>query len=181
MRKLFLLGAAATGIGVLFLAIALARAQEESAPDVPDAIQAPASEHVVLFAHAKGAQVYTCQAAADGKFAWVLKGPEAELHDRKDKIIGQHYAGPSWKLKDGSEVTGKVDAHVDALDPSSVPWLRVTAVSHSGKGTLADVTTIQRVHTHGGQAPEEGCDAAHPGTETKSAYSADYYFFAPAK
>ena len=154
---------------------------KEFPPDVPDAIQAPAGEEVVLYAHATGSQVYSCQAAADGKFSCTLKAPEAELHDRKDKVIGQHSAGPSWKLKDGSEVTGKAAARVESLDPGSVPWLLVKVVSHAGNGQLTNVTTIQRVHTHGGQPPAEGCDASHGDAETKSGYSADYYFYAPAK
>ena len=154
---------------------------KESPPDVPDSIAAPASEEVVFLAHATGSQIYTCQAAADGKFSWTLKAPEADLHDRKDKVIGQHSAGPTWKLKDGSEVTGKAAAKVDSLDQESIPWLLVKVVSNSGKGLLAKVTTIQRVRTHGGQPPAEGCDAARSGTETKSSYSADYYFYAPAK
>lgn len=176
--------------GFLFAASAIGLGQgkppatpsvKEEPPDVPDSIQAAANEEVVLYAHGTGSQIYTCQAAADGKFHWTLKAPEADLHDRKDKVIGQHSAGPSWKLKDGSEVTGKAAAKVDALDPGSIPWLLVKAVSHSGNGLLANVTTIQRVRTHGGQPPDEGCDAAHHDAETKSSYSADYYFYAPAK
>lgn len=155
--------------------------QNEPAPDVPDAIQAPAGLEVVVYAHATGSQIYTCQSTPDGKFSWTLKAPDAELHDRKDKVIGQHSAGPSWKLKDGSEVTGKAAAHVDSLDPDSIPWLLVNVVSHAGNGLLSNVTAIQRVRTHGGKAPAEGCDAAHLNTETKSAYTADYYFYAPAK
>jgi len=153
----------------------------EVRPDVPDSIQAPAGEQIVLWAHGVGSQIYTCQAATDGKFAWTLKAPEADLHDRKDKIIGQHFAGPSWKLKDGSEVTGKAVAHIDSLDDQSVPWLLIKTVSHSGKGLLSNVTTIQRVHTHGGQPPSEGCDAQHANAEIKSSYSADYFFYAPGK
>lgn len=172
---------------LLILGVPLANAQTKDAPakevppDVPDSIQAPAGQEVVLYTHATGSQIYTCQASADGKFAWTLKAPDAELHDRNDKVIGQHSAGPSWKLKDGSEVTGKAVAHVNSLDEQSVPWLLVNVVSHSGKGQLSDVTTIQRVHTHGGQPPAEGCDASHKGDETKSSYSADYYFYAPSK
>lgn len=163
------------------LGTAQSAAQKEPAPDVPDAIQAPAGLDVAVYAHATGSQIYTCQAAADGKFSWTLKAPDAELRDRQDKVIGQHSAGPSWKLKDGSEVTGKAAAHVDSLDADSIPWLLVTVVSHTGKGLLSDVTTIQRVHTHGGKAPAEGCDAAHVNAETKSGYTADYYFYAPGK
>lgn len=154
---------------------------KESPPDVPDSIQAPAGEEVVLYTHATGSQIYNCQAAADGKFIWTLKAPEAELHDRKDKVIGQHSAGPSWKLKDGSEVAGKAAAKVDSPDPESIPWLLVKVVNHSGSGLLANVTSIQRVHTHGGQPPAEGCDASHRDAETKSSYTADYFFYAPGK
>ncbi len=171
---------------VLLLGVSFAIAQNEAppqefAPDVPDAIQVPAGEQVVLFAHASGSQIYTCQAGAEGKFSWTLKGPDAELKDRKDKVIGQHSAGPAWKLKDGSEVTGKAVAHVDSLDPDSIPWLLVEAVGHAGKGQLSNVTHIQRVHTHGGKPAAEGCDAAHLNADTKSSYTADYYFFAPAR
>jgi len=186
MRRLLLVIVAILGAAVC-LGTALAIAQEKDAPlkevppDVPDTIEAPAGEEVVLLAHATGSQIYTCQAAADGKFTWTLKAPEAELHDRKDKVIGQHSAGPSWKLKDGSEVTGKAAAKIDALDPDSIPWLLVKVVSHAGNGVLTNVTTIQRVRTHGGQPPAEGCDAAHKGGEIKSSYTADYYFYAPTK
>ncbi|HKH98027.1 MAG TPA: DUF3455 domain-containing protein [Candidatus Sulfotelmatobacter sp.] len=180
---------AAAIVGPIILATALGQAQAspqkdapgpEAAPDVPDAIAVPAGLEPVLFVHASGSQIYTCQAGADGAFSWTLKGPEAELRDRKDKVIGQHSAGPTWKLKDGSEVTGKAVAHVDSLDDESVPWLLVNVVSNAGKGQLANVTTIQRVHTHGGK-PAGVCDESHKGAETKSSYTADYYFFAPAK
>jgi uncharacterized protein DUF3455 len=193
MRKLLLVAAAIISLAVFGLGTSPASAQapasapakdapqKEVPPDVPDSIQAPTNEEVVLLAHATGSQIYTCQAAADSKFSWTLKAPEAELHDRKDKVIGQHSAGPSWKLKDGSEVTGKAAAKVDALDPGSIPWLLVKVVNHAGSGLLTNVTTIQRVRTHGGQPPADGCDAAHKDAETKSSYTADYYFYAPVK
>jgi hypothetical protein len=155
---------------------------KESAPDVPDAIAVPAGTQPVLFAHAAGSQIYTCKAGADGKFSWTLKAPEAELKDRNDKAIGTHSAGPTWKLNDGSELTGKMAAQVPSLDEDSIPWLLMNVVSNSGKGQLAKVTTIQRVHTHGGKpAAYEVCDEAHKDAEAKSAYTADYYFFAPAQ
>ena len=168
------------------LIAALASAQKdvptkEAAPDVPDAIAVASGLEPVLFTYAKGSQIYTCAAGADGKFTWTLKAPDAELRDRKDKVIGQHSAGPTWKLNDGSEVTGKAAAHVDSLDDESIPWLLVNVVSNSGKGVLAKVTSIQRVHTHGGKPPASGCDDSHKGEEAKSSYTADYYFFAPAK
>ena len=180
MRRL----ARATVIG-LFLALSFlclpAAAQKQSAPEVPAAIQAPPGEEVVLLAHASGSQIYTCQTGTDGKFTWTLKAPDAELKDEKGKVIGSHFAGPTWKLNDGSEVTGKAAAHVDSPDAGSIPWLLVNVVGHAGKGQLTNVTTIQRIHTHGGKSPTEGCDASHPNAETKSSYTADYYFYAPTK
>jgi hypothetical protein len=191
MRVPLLAAAAVIGLTVLMVSTPPASAQsnpqkdtpaKESAPDVPDAIAVPAGLEPVLFVRAQGSQIYTCQAGADGKFSWTLKGPAAELKDRKDKVIGQHSAGPTWKLKDGSEVTGKAVAQVDSLDADSIPWLLVSVESHAGKsGLLSNVTTIQRVHTHGGKSGHDACDESHKGAETKSDYTADYYFYAPAK
>jgi uncharacterized protein DUF3455 len=191
MPRPLLAVAAVIGLALLISSASFAGAQssqqkdapaKESAPDVPDAIAVPAGLEPVLFVRAKGSQIYTCQAGVDGKVTWTLKAPEAELKDRKDKVIGQHSVGPTWKLKDGSEVTGKMVAKVDSLDPDSIPWLMVNVESHAGKtGLLTNVTTIQRVHTHGGKPGNEACDESHKGAETKSDYTADYYFFAPAK
>jgi hypothetical protein len=159
----------------------VAHAQSVPPPDVPAAIQARPGEEVVLLAHASGSQIYTCRAGADGKFSWTLKAPDAELKDQEGKVVGSHFAGPGWKLKDGSEVTGKASAHVDSEEPNSIPWLLVDAVGHSGNGLLTKVTTIQRIHTHGGKPPAQGCDESHRDAETKSSYTADYYFYAPGK
>src|SRR5579863_5926713 len=176
---------AATFAGVVMLGpllgLPLANAQKAFPLDVPAAVQTRPGEQVVLLAHASGSQIYVCRAGTDGKFIWTLKAPEAELTDQDGKVIGSHSAGPTWKLKDGSEVSGKALAHVDSPDPASIPWLLVNVVNHSGKGALTNVTTIQRVHTHGGNPPLEGCDESHRDAETKSSYTADYYFYAPAK
>ena len=111
-----------------------AAAHAQSAPQVPDALKAPAAEHVVLVAHATGSQIYVCAAGTDGKPQWTLKGPEAPLRDDKGSLIGHHSAGPSWKLTDGSSVTGKMVAKAPSPDPNSVPWLLLSVVSHDGKG-----------------------------------------------
>jgi hypothetical protein len=181
MRRLIQTAAVTIGLFILGLGTPAAYAQKVSAPEVPEAIQPPPGLEVVLLAHASGSQIYSCQASPDGKFAWTLKAPEAKLKDEKGKVIGSHSAGPSWKLKDSSEVTGKATAHVDSPDAGSIPWLLVNAVGHSGTGLLANVTTVQRVHTHGGKPPANGCDESHRNAETKISYTADYYFYAPAK
>jgi hypothetical protein len=160
--------------------LALAGGQQISRPEVPDNIKAPASEEIVLQVHAVGSQVYVCQASADQKFSWTLKGPEAELSDSHGKTVGTHYAGPTWKHADGSEVVGKLVTRADAPEVGAIPWLLLSASGHAGNGILSRVTSIQRIHTKGGQPPSS-CDESHRGTEVKSPYSADYYFYAPAK
>ena len=165
-------------ISLLFVAFA-ARAQTAGAPNVPEAIKVPAGEKVILTAHARGAQIYTCQSAPDGTFAWILKAPDAQLHDEMGAIIGSHSAGPTWKLDDGSAVKGKAVAHVD--QPDAVAWLLLTVTDHMGAGKLSPVNVIQRINTKDGKAPASGCDAAHVNKETKSSYTADYVFYAPEK
>jgi hypothetical protein len=169
-------------VAILIGVAAQANGQAISPPDVPDKIKAPAGEEVVLQAHASGSQIYVCQAGTEGKFAWTLKAPEAELHDQQGATIWRHYAGPTWKDNDGSEVTGKAAARVDSPDADSIPWLLVTVTGHSGNGVLSRVTTIQRVRTKGGQPPAAAeCTSSKQNAEVKIPYTADYYFYAPAK
>jgi Protein of unknown function (DUF3455) len=165
---------------LLLLTLQLAVAQQPSRPEVPETLSVPASQQIVLQTRGSGSQIYVCQAGPDQKLAWVLKAPEADLFDSHGTAIGKHYAGPTWHHNDGSEVVGKVLARQDAPEADAIPWLLLTAVSHSGQGIFAEVTSIQRIHTKGGQPPPSGCDDAHRGAETKSAYSADYYFYAPS-
>ena len=167
----------------LLLAAAIhAPAQVAQHPDLPDKIKAPAGEEIVLMAHASGSQIYVCQPDANGKLGWTLKAPEAELRNDQGAVIGRHYAGPTWKLNDGSEVTGKAAARSDSPDADSIPWLLVTVTGRAGDGTLSRVTTIQRTHTKGGVAPAaDTCNVDRQGSESKSSYVADYYFYAPAK
>ena len=160
--------------------LAIASGQQVSRPEVPDNIKAPAGEEIVLQVHATGSQVYVCQASTEQNLSWTLTGPEAELTDGQGKAVGTHFAGPTWKHADGSEVVGKLAARADAPEAGSIPWLLLSASGHTGNGILTRVTSIQRIHTKGGQPPS-GCDESHRGAEVKIPYSADYYFYAPAK
>jgi len=145
---------------------------------VPEQIQPPAGEQLLLQVHAKGDQVYICQEGVT-QFAWALKAPDAQLFDKDGKPFGKHFAGPSWEANDGSRVTGKAVANVSSPDADSIPWLLVNIVGHEGSGVLSRATSIQRINTKGGKAPASGCDAAHVGQELRVAYSADYVFYAP--
>ena len=165
----------------LTLLLGVSLAAVAATPEIPAEIKAPAGEKVVLKAHATGYQIYTCKAGAEGAPKWELKAPDAELHNAKGAVIGHHSAGPTWKHKDGSEIVGKPSARVDSKE-GSIPWLLLAVTGHTGNGVLDKVTSIQRLNTQGGKAPADTeCTAANAGAESKSAYSADYYFYAPAK
>ncbi len=131
-------------------------------------VEAPAGTALLLEAAGDGAQVYTC---TNGH--WTLKAPDAKLLDEQGKVIGTHFAGPTWRLEDGSEIKGKAIASRPAGDASSVPWLLVQAVPGSGSGKLANVLYIRRTETHGGAAPTKACDSG----EERVPYTAKYSFY----
>jgi hypothetical protein len=146
---------------------------------IPPQLRAPEGAKLLLHAIGKGDQIYTCK-KQDAGYAWTLKAPEAQLFDEKGHVIGRHFGGPSWRLSDDSQVTGKVVARADSPENDAIPWLLLTAADHSGTGLMSNVASIQRLNTRGGKAPADGCDPAHDGTESRVSYSADYYFYAKA-
>lgn len=133
--------------------------------------RAPAIE-----AFGKGVQIYACQASGSS-YAWTLKAPEATLSDARGKVIGKHFAGPSWQASDGSTVVGELLNASPSPDAGAIPWLVLQAKSHTGNGVLASVQYIVRAHTEGGAAPAAGCDAGHAGAEVRVPYNAVYLFF----
>src|SRR5882757_4166650 len=127
MHKLFFFALLA------LLSIEPPAAQQSARPDVPDKLAAPATEKLILQAHATGDQIYVCKPGPDPdqKLAWILKAPDAQLFDAENKLIAKHYAGPTWKHNDGSEVVGKLAARLESPDANAIPWLLLTAASHS--------------------------------------------------
>jgi len=159
-------------------------------PAFPPALATPAGATVKLHGHAVGAQIYTCTASAasnaDGgagggagttTYAWVLKAPDAKLYDSSDTQVGTHGAGPSWTWRDGSVANGAKVAELNAPVSDAISWLLLRVTSTSGTGVLSDATYVQRLNTAGGRAPATGCDATTVGTDARSGYSADYYFY----
>ncbi len=146
--------------------------------DVPDSLRAPADQLLTLQTHAKGVQIYQCRPAKDDatRFAWVFVAPEASLFDQTGRKIAKHYAGPTWESLDGSLVVGQVAAKADSPDGHSIPWLLLTAKSTSGRGQFSAVTSIQRLHTVGGDAPP-ACTAKQEEKQLRVPYTADYFFF----
>jgi hypothetical protein len=157
-----------TALALLLLSGTLA---SSPAGAVPDGIAAP-GETIILAVRAQGAQIYECKAGPDGKLAFAFREPIATLL-LGNQTVGRHYAGPTWEHTDGSAVVGKVNGTSPGATPNDIPWLRLEVVSHRGSGTLANVTTVQRMNTSGGQL-EGSCDK--PGILRSIPYSADYVF-----
>ena len=138
---------------------------------VPAAVAAPGVTKVATF-QGEGAQIYECKAGSDGKLSWAFREPIATLLF-DGKTVGRHYAGPTWEDANGSAVTGKVVGNAPGATTNDIPWLKLDVISHRGRGTLANVTTVQRLDTHGGTA-QGACDKV--GTFRSVPYSATYIF-----
>jgi hypothetical protein len=162
-------------------------------------IEPPAGAGIVLQAKGDGVQIYTCAASsgtgasgtassgaeASGGFKWVLTAPDAKLLDASGKAIGRHFAGPTWKLEDAAQGPGQVQGQLMASQPApesgSVAWLLLRAKPGTATGSLAQVGFIRRTETHGGAAPQAGCEAAKDaGKVVRIPYRADYTFYAAA-
>jgi hypothetical protein len=146
-------------------------------PSVPVSLQPPPGAHVYLEALASGVQIYECSARPDSTLEWAFKAPEATLSDRAGHPLGKHYAGPTWEANDGSAVVGVTKARDPGPTTTAIPWLLLEAKSHSGAGTFADTTFVQRVATVGGVAPLVGCDASTLKQQARVPYSATYVFY----
>ena len=149
-----------------------------TAPQAPSAIAPPGGARVTAHFHATGAQIYLCKVSPEGAPAWSLKAPDARLFDAAGKEVGSHDAGPSWSTTDGSRVTAKKLAQVDAPRAGAIPWLLLEVTSATGNGPIASATYIQRVGTARGKTPTDGCQGATLGSEVRVDYAADYFFYA---
>jgi hypothetical protein len=147
-------------------------------PSVPTRIQVPAGHSPFLLAHAIGVQVYACSATPDGP-KWQFVEPRAVLYGN-GRLLGIHFAGPTWQATDGSSVKA---ARVDGVtvDPTAIPWLLLKATTTSAGpygDRLAPTTYIQRIATRGGLEPSAAdCHAGSVGSQRKVPYTADYRFW----
>ena len=97
----------------------------------------------------------------------------ASLSGDLGKIVGKHYAGPSWELNDSSAVVGKGVANAPGKTANDIARLKLEATTHRGRGALGDVTTVQRINTVGGKL-DGACERA--GETRAMPYTADYVF-----
>ncbi|HEY8924349.1 MAG TPA: DUF3455 domain-containing protein [Polyangia bacterium] len=145
-------------------------------PPPPDpALAVPAGNRLAFGLDAEGVQIYQCVASAAG-LTWTFQAPEATLLNPGGQTAGRHFAGPTWQTNDQSSVVGaRVAAAI--VDPSAIPWLLLSAVTHDGSGRMAKVSFIQRFDTVGGLAPTTSCETA--GTVARIDYRATYLFYEP--
>jgi len=147
------------------------------AVETPEALRAPAGQVLAVALAAKGVQVYECAAADAGKYAWKFKGPTAELFDANGRAAGKHYGGPTWEAPDGGKVVGEARASAPSSDAGSIPQLLLNAKSSPDSGVFARVRTVQRLETHGGSAPTQGCDPTKVSEVARVPYTATYLFY----
>lgn len=150
------------------------------APGVPSAITVPSGNERFLVARGVGVQIYSCADGATGP-AWKFVAPRADLFAANGKRIIKHFAGPTWRAKDGSTVVGALVAGV-TVNPGAIPWLLLSAASttvgpYGGDG-LTHTTFIQRLATTGGLAPAAAtCNKATIGAQVEVPYTAEYDFW----
>jgi FtsP/CotA-like multicopper oxidase with cupredoxin domain len=151
-------------------------------PDVPAQLRPPPGQVLFLEAQATGVQIYDCSAKADqaSSYEWTFRAPEAVLKDSSGRVLGRHFAGPTWEFKDGSSVVGDVQARAPSPSPTAIPWLLLTAKTTTGSGKLTATTSVERLQTVGGIAPSVGCDASSGGKVAQVPYTATYYFYRSA-
>ena len=153
-------------------------------PDVPMAIQPPGDTNKVAFhVYAIGVQIYTNDSTT---FAWGLKAPEAALFDADGNVVGIHYAYgytaagapiPAWETESGSLVVGSRVASSSG-GAGNIAWLLLQAIHTERPGVLERTTYVQRVNTAGGVMPPV---VTQPGQEVRVPYTAEYFFYRPAK
>jgi len=146
---------------------------------IPDALQVPEGNVLLLRAYGRGIQKYTPPVSATSRavpHAILLEGDGDE-----GDLVAIHFAGPTWEALDGSSVVGDAAnaKHFTAPDPDGVDWLLLPAKLTSGDGLFSRVTYIQRLYTDGGKPPADCCDQPDSQTEVLVEYSAQYLFYVP--
>jgi hypothetical protein len=162
---------------IALLAASLLPAQNLTirAPELPagcEDLQVPAGHRVSFHAYALGYQVYRWNSTTN---TWQFQRPEALLFSDAtfQQPVGAHFVGPTWTSLSGSTVVGSFYAG-RTVDPTAIPWLRLTAVASQGPGPLSSTTWIQRVNTVGGLAPAR---VGQPNEVVMVPYTAEYFFY----
>lgn len=164
-------------IFTLLLSLTAATVLQMHATANPNAPISVDGEVHVATVHAEGVQIYECKTNASGSLVWQFREPVASLIEN-GATIGRHFTGPQWDLTDGSSAVAKVVSRNPGATPNDIPLLKLEVTKRSENGRLKDVTTILRIHTHGGIA---GGPCSTPGSLLSAPYSADYAFYRKAQ
>ena len=161
---------------VLALWAAPALAAIAEPPGLVASLRASAEEEASFMLSANGVHVYECKLTGGNPTAaaWYFVAPDATLFEGS-RSIGVHKTANLWEsTSDRSSVSGQVRSTQAA--GSNLPWTLYRAQPMNPTGMFAGVTSIQRVNTAGGAAPETGCSGTTVGTEARVPFTADYYF-----
>jgi hypothetical protein len=142
------------------------------------AITAAPDEEAAFMLRGEGTHIFECRPLATdpNRFAWAFTAPDATLYDA-GRPVARHAAENMFEaMSDRSTVSASIRSR-QAGGTNSLPWLLLRAQSTPDSGLFAGVTSIQRVNTVGGVAPDTGCDVNNVGKEARTAFSADYYFY----
>ncbi len=127
--------------------------------------------------HAVGSQIYECKKSGHDRLEWGFREPVASLI-ANGKTVGVHYAGPAWRMTDGSSIKGSVIRQATGTTSHDIPWLELKVTEHLGEGMLSNVTDIRRIGTKGGNlsgsCSPEGAFVSVP-------YEAEYIFVKPQR
>jgi hypothetical protein len=169
-----MLGTTALKRWLTAVALPIALIQAQNAAADASSVAAPAGTQEIRSLVATGVQVYSCEYDAAHHLEWKFKNPLASLYDAHGQLVVHHFAGPSWRADDGSEIKGQMLAQAPSPTSGAIPWLLLKATSTGGDGLLSNVHYVRRVDTVGGAAPSEPCMREHEAGD--SPYFARYIF-----
>ena len=119
-------------------------------------------------------QIYRCDATTS---AWTPVAPRADLYDDRGRLIGTHFARPTWQARDGSYVTAALGRGQRRPERHRLAAARD---AHARRRCRRGPTGRHHVHParrhRRGAAPAKAeCDV--PDEIAEVAYTADYYFW----
>lgn len=147
---------------------------------LPESIRVPAGHVQSLYTTGVGEITYECREKKGGGHEWAFVAPLATLSNARGEGIGKYFAGPTWQLNDGSQVSGKQVA-VSPAPAGNIPLQLVQVPTAPSAGLLKGVSHIQRLKTVGGVAPAMPCGLAQVGHKQTVPYRADYVFYRPIR
>jgi hypothetical protein len=152
-------------------------------------LSVPTGLHKGLTLEGTGVATYEAQPNPrdNRKLSWILKGTTAELSEfepepgarENNPTLVRISSDSVWTATDGGKIQTKALKTVPAPVSISLPWVSYDVVKTNARGVLSGYSTIQRVQTHGGQAPVK--PPRHTGEIVKTRFAAEYWFYGPKK